>query len=265
MDWEKQDNELRSLMASSDFLPDGENWNAKEGWKKLQQKKHQPKRKSAVIWLRWSAAACVIGLLGTGIWWMQQNNSGEVENEGIAQVKNVKTPVSNERIISAPVEKTLANNVKIQNIKLEGEITATEAPGTRGKTAFHKKKITKIIDLNGSSPSTLESEAAASNFKKESGKNPETAISVTPDYTPPESEAMAQTFAMVPAPKKPIKQRVVHYNQLVGAPSTSPPVFVQSKKQENEWESIVLQGSGNRKDPMFHLKINISSTPKKSL
>jgi hypothetical protein len=266
MDWEKQDNELRSLMAGTDFLPDGEKWHAQEGWKKLQQKKQPAQRKRIPVWVRLAATACAVGFFGGGLWFIQSTNSvtnsreefvKQGSNQSVEPAKNIHAKGT------IPGSENLPGQVQESN-----KIVHTNTqPGITGNENFNEGHTVLQTDikagLNGGENKdpieTAEDGLVVELPAIESGAKIETVEPIMPDKSIP------QTIVVVPAPALKSKPRVVHYNQLGGMQSTPPPAFVLTKKSYAEMDAFSMQPLSNQKEPPFQLKIDISPAPKKSL
>jgi hypothetical protein len=266
MDWEKQDNELRSLMASSDFLPDGENWNAKEGWKKLQQKKQPAQRKRIPVWVRLAAAACAVGFCGGGIWYIQSTNSlTKSGKELVHQGSNPSMKTAKKRdgikVVSGtePLTGQAQNNNEVVHTKHQSGITGNENFIERQTVIQQDRKVGFKTGENRDTIETAEDGLAVELPAIKSG----TKIDVVGPILP--NELIPQTIVVVPAPTLKSKPRVVHYNQLGGMQSTPPPAFVLTKKSYAEIDAFAMQPLSNQKEPPFQLKIDISPAPKKSL
>ena len=265
MDWEKQDNELRKLMAGSDFLPDGEIWDARETWKKLERKNHPLKADRRIIWLRLATAACVVGLMGIGFLWFQRKSllvnpvnsmvktteeNGNQKGRNPELIDSDKNQVETQSTTQAIIPLTKnENNFSSNAIQLQNE-----KPSIQRNNKKEDEELSKaaIVSTNIESPeNTIVINEVAENT------NRGTLVDVTT------TEAEMQTIAAVPAKLKKIK--VIHYNELKGNRSTPPPGFAQIKKSQFEWESIAMQALSTPKEPSFQLKIELSPAPKKSL
>ncbi len=267
MDWEKQDNELRKLMQGPDFLPDSENWDANGAWQKLMGKKQPAKQRIAPIWMRWAAAACVVGLLGMGYWILQTNHKS-IQPDGETGRQNVVQPNGLvEQKISEPDSKKQLPSISTLNENTAGiknetaKVENSKSKNIEKDNANKPKGKPGSVELNKDVTAGNEKNLLSTSDKLSNIADPEKqALTV---IIPAEPEPLS--IAVVPAPVAKPKIRVVHYNQLSGNQSTSPPVFVQTKKNQSEWEGLALQAATTRKEPTFQLKIDISPAPKKSL
>jgi hypothetical protein len=266
MDWEKQDNELRVLMDGAGFLPEGETWDAEEGWKKMQQKGQPAHGKKSPVWLRLAAAACFAGLVGSGFWYVQKNDSNartdkESVKRSVSQPaltgKNLgelktepeyqQVPDSSKQINETAQKASVAENTVIAN---HGEVKVSIRKDFKGGS-----NLTEIKPENNNIDEAL--------VINETDKKSETEIALTEQTL--QTETIPQAIAVVTAPVKKNKPRVIHYNQLSGKQTTSPPLFVQTKKPYPEWDGFAMQSVSNPKESPFQLKIDISPAPKKSL
>lgn len=266
MEWEKQDNELRSLMAGTDFLPDGEYWNAEEGWKKLQQKKQPKRQKMIPVWLRLTAAACVVGLLGGGIWYIQSTNSltksgKEFAHQGSNQAMEPVKKRDGIKVVSGTEHLTgqAQDNNEVVHSKPQSGITGNKNFIERQTVTQQDRKVGFKTGENRDPIETAEEGLAVELPAIKSGTKIEVVGPILPN------ELIPQTIVVVPAPTLKSKPRVVHYNQLGGMQSTPPPAFVLTKKSYAEMDAFAMQPLSNQKEPPFLLKIDISPAPKKSL
>jgi hypothetical protein len=265
MDWEKQDNELRKLMDGSDFLPEGELWDAGETWKKMQRNNQPLKANRRIIWLRLATAACVVGLLGIGLVWFQRGNHvtkplielvTKVEENGskagiqakvMDSIKNqVENPSPSGAIIPLPENRNTntANAVREKNEK------HSILPGNNKVDEELSKEAVAFTNIEGSANAIVINEVAENTGK---GTLPEVTA----------TEAEIKTLALAPVKVK--KIMVIHYNELKGNRTAPPPGFALIKKSPFEWESIAMQAPSTPNEPSFQLKIELSPAPKKSL
>lgn len=263
MDWEKQDNEFRQLMDGAGFLPDEERWNAVDGWKKLQQKKQPAKKGLVGYWKHLAAAASVVGILGFGLWWLQQDNAANrmddvVKNTEVKNTIGVKVEANQQ----SSVQQNLTNfdNTANQNIKnsFNKEIPALK---NEVKQNVERDRLQSLVNSVPESKILLHKEdevLAEIESKNEVDKYIGNAVVIT---TEPEIKPAITSVAAV---KKP-KIRVVHYNVLIGMHATAPPVFVLTKKSEMDWENLAVQSTTTQRPQPYALKIDISPAPKKSL
>lgn len=266
MDWEKQDNELRRLLEGDSFLPENETWNAKESWKKLQQKKQPVKRRMMPVWLRLSAAACVAGMLGVGIWYFQAAGPFSAQGEALVNMDKsatIKSEESKENVKAQTLPEivpasTRAREEQVHSAAGGKHVAAIKSPAKPGfqqhgtNTVFNGEKTKNTTQLPEPGTATAAIE-----------KQPGTGVSSGVQSEP--AAVMPDALSVLPAPVKKSRPRVVHYNQLSGIQSTPPPAFVQTKKNNSEWEGLVVQSATNQTDKPFQLKIDISPAHKKSL
>ena len=266
MDWEKQDNELRSLMAGADFLPDGENWNAQEAWKKFQKRKQPTQRKRIPVWVQLASAACAVGLFGGGIWYMQSNNSFTKSGKEFTHQGNNQSMKTAKKIDG--IKMILGSDNLPGQVQESNKVVHTNTqPGITGNDNFSERKTVIQQDRkagfktgeNRDIVETAEDDLAVELPAIKSG----TMIEVVGPILP--NELIPQTIVVVAAPALKSKPRVVHYNQLGGMQSTPPPAFVLTKKSYAEMDAFAMQPLSNQKEPPFQLKIDISPAPKKSL
>jgi len=265
MDWEKQDNELRKLMDGSEFLPDGELWDAGETWKKLQHNNQPLKANRRIVWLRLATAACVVGLLGIGLVWFQRknllvnpvNNVVKTKEEKGSQkggndefLDSNKNQVETQSTSGAIIPLPENRNTNTANAIREKNEKHSILPGNNKEIEDLSKEAVVSTNIEGSANAIAINEVA-----ENTGKGALAEVTAT--------EAEMQTFAMAPAKVKKIK--VIHYNELKGNRSTPPPGFAMIKKSPFEWESIAMQAPSSAKETSFQLKIELSPAPKKSL
>jgi cytoskeletal protein RodZ len=257
MDWEKQDNELRKLMDDADFLPDGERFDSAASWKKMQEKNNPSQKKIFAPWMRMAVAACIVGLLGLLIWRVQIQNdftpADPVVNTNKANTKNVP------QIPSALQALSIDSH---QQKNASNEIESLASPSFQRLESKQKETEKSVIGT------------AEKNIAQQDVLIPETQKNIPaikPDTPTETSNATAialpietSNTAATAAPKKPAL-RVVHYNDLKGNFSTPPPVFVQTKKSDNEWQQLVLQNAASSREHPLSIKIDINPAPKKSL
>jgi hypothetical protein len=264
MDWERQDNELRKLMDGADFLPEGESWNAVDGWKKLQQKRIPSKKRMLGFGTQLAAAASVVGILGFGLWWLQQDNAANRINDvvGNTEVKN-SIGVKVESIEQSNIQQNLTNsdNTANQNIKnsFNREAQALKNDLKQKNNRNISKSLVNSIPESKMLDHIEDERVAAIERGNEMDKNSGDAVATTPLTQDSKPE-----MASIAAVKKP-KIRVVHYNELNGMQATAPPVFVLTKKSEMEWDNLAVQSATNQRSQPYSLKIDISPAPKKSL
>lgn len=265
MDWEKQDNELRKLMDGSEFLPEGELWDAGKTWEKLQMKNRPVKRNKRVIWLRLAAAACAVGLLGIGVMRFQLGSLFTKPGNGMVKTTEVNSGLTNENIKSIAnhnkgLEKQSIPKPIIALQKKQNSLTSIETSGSIKEKSSATKQNRENEGLNelayGSNKHKVPLDSMVT---KEVEVNPESGML---------AEKMAtginpQIMAVIPAPAK--KMKVLHYNELKGNGTTPPPGFALIKKSQFEWENIAMQASSTPKEPSFQLKIELSPATKKSL
>jgi Tfp pilus assembly protein PilE len=264
MDWEKQDNELRQLMDGADFLPDEERWNAVDGWRKLQQKRQPAKKGLSGYWKQLAAAASVVGILGFGLWWMQQENAVNRMNDVVdnTHVRNTiggkmeaieQSNVQQKPVFSdIPEKQSIKNNFNKETQALKNEV---KQKSNNNISQFTVNSVPESKIMHHKDDESV----AAIESKNEMDKNSGDAVAATPSATDSKPE-----MTSIAAVKKP-KLRVVHYNELNGMQATAPPVFVLTKKSEMEWENLAVQNTTNQRSQPYSLKIDISPAPKKSL
>lgn len=261
MDWEKQDNELRQLMDGADFLPEEERWNAVAGWKKLQKKRQPFKKGLSGYWMQLTAAACLVGMLGFGLWWMQEDNP-LTEADIVVQNKNDNTVYGNKVEISEQVNTQLNTSISIypekenstNNFSTQNSLIRNE------KKQKGNKHIQQTIIENPTESITVQKDETVIIAGNEYGKvNNENVV-----VEAPAAPANIPDIASIVPMKKP-KMKVIHYNELNGKHATAPPVFVLTKKSETEWENLAVQNATTQRSQPYSLKIDISPAPKKSL
>lgn len=266
MDWEKQDNELRSLMAGTDFLPDGENWNVQERWNKLQQKKQPAKRKRIPVWVRLAAAACAVGLFGGGIWYIQSSHSFTKSGEEFVK-QGSNQSVEPAKNINAKGTIPGSENLQETTREISDMLQPTPPYGVTGNERFIDGQTAIQHDKNAGSKRGEHNNQSVTQEKalvnETTDTKYDTGFAVVEPVLP--EEVIPQTIVVVPAPALKSKPRVVHYNQLSGMQSTPPPAFVLTKKSYAEMDAFAMQPLSNQKEPPFQLKIDISPAPKKSL
>ena len=265
MDWEKQDNELRKLMEGSSFLPEGEDWNTHNGWKKLQQKKEPEQRKIMPVWLRLTAAACVAGLLGVGFWYLQKSNSIAQTDDTLVK-QHEPQPFEREPSVKLlKAEREFANLEASSQPENDNVLTILDDRFTDSKQKLSGQVIEikkdaglRMIEKRNEMDSPGDELTPAVPDKPTDSK-------IITEVTEIAELNLSSSLAVVPAPAKKSNPRVIHYNQLNGLKSTPPPVFAQTKKSYAEWDGFAQQSVSNPKEPPFQLKIDISPSPKKSL
>ncbi len=262
MDWEKQDNELRKLMDGADFLPEEERWNAVAGWKKLQQKKQPSKKGLSGYWMQLTAAACIVGMLGFGLWWMQEDNS-KTETDIFVQNKNIdnKNDINIDKIEKAQNNSSISGKVETGNITNNFSKETTSLSKEINKD--NHSKIHKAYVKNPREDTIKQDDEIVLFYGNENemnnGFNKANAVVIAPE-APSKTPDVASAVPV----KKP-KMKVIHYNELNGMHATSPPVFVLTKKSDIEWENLAVQNAPTQKLYPYSLKIDISPAPKKSL
>lgn len=236
MAWEKQDNELRKLLEQDDFLPNGEEWDAESGWKKMENSRLSENKKKSIFFIRTAIAACIIALLGLGIWVTLFNyKTGEEaqasENMAIQPKKTIKEsiPISpkpkvEEQSISSPTPKEyIVTNEFINPVKKHFE------------TAQKREKIDlpneiPIVAANEKDPIDKINTEPLIVLKSPDTNSAKQGAEITANPT-------AEIAAAVPHKKK---IRVIHLNQLQGGQSSSAPAFYLTKRSELSAPSYAL-------------------------
>ncbi|WP_416440515.1 hypothetical protein [Phnomibacter sp. MR] len=265
MDWEKQDNELRKLMDGADFLPDGERFDSAASWKKMQEKNKPSQKKIVDPWMRMAAAACIVGLLGLLLWRVALRNDSEPANP---MVKTEKADTKNAQQIPSTIQALSIDSNLQKNASNE---TASFASSSFQRLESKQKETVQPLLV------TTTNEMAQHDFSIPDvpqntpvinpNSQPETAIHTDAKNTIATTNTLPQepsTTAAIAPNKKPAL-RVVHYNDLKGNFSTPPPVFVQTKKSDIEWQQLVLQNAVSSREHPLSIKIDIHPAPKKSL
>lgn len=257
MDWEKQDNELRKLVDGADFLPDGERFDSAASWKKMQEKNRPSQKKIFAPWMRMAVAACIVGLLGLLVWRVQIQNDFTPADP---VVKNNKKTTKNVPPIQSTQQASATDTN--QHTTASTENKTFTSPSFRIPASKQKETEPPVIG-------TVEKNMAQHDVLITEGQK-NIPVIIPDNHTQP-ANATASALpidmpntAATAAPKKPTL-RVVHYNDLKGNFSTPPPVFVQTKKSDNEWQQLVLQNAASSREHPLSIKIDINPAPKKSL
>lgn len=267
MDWEKQDNELRQLMEGHAFLPDQETWNATAAWKKLRQKQNKVAKRPVPVWIRLSVAACLAGLLGLAGWYLLSRQFSPGPVEAVAGKGNAD---KKQRVDQSVLGEIAQPSVKPDKGKNMQQSIGPEATGgsmvkvkSQGKEQEAHNRIQNREGLH-KTMATIPADTFVTS-RAVAAVIPNTAVIVpTPADNTAENNP-ATSGAMVAAPDKKPKTRVVHFNQLGSAQPAVVPVYAQTKKLFFEPGSLLVQSSQNPAEQSFQLKIDISPAPKKSL
>jgi hypothetical protein len=204
--------------------------------------------------------------VGSGLWYVYKNDSNTQPDK-----ESVKRPVSQPALTGNDLGelKTEPEYQRIPDSSKQINETAQKASVAENTVIENHSEVNvggQKVFKGGSNLTEIKPENNNSDEAlviNETDKKSETEIALTEQTL--QTETIPQTVAVVPDPVKKNKPRVIHYNQLSGKQTTSPPVFVQTKKPYPEWDGFAMQSVSNPKGTPFQLKIDISPAPKKSL
>lgn len=262
MDWEKQDNELRKLMEGSDFLPESENWNGAEKWQSFTRKKRLLQGREIKHHWIWAVAACLVGMLGFTFYFRVVNPLQTTPLHLVLETKP-EAKASENQSEAVPLqageivlgsEKSAVPNASVLRVN---PVNMNSVAGNKG---LPKENMPNETPLTKHAPLTEEPISVVA-AKTENQVSPVVtdAIGNMEAATPISNEPLVA----VNSAKKP-KIKVVHFNELHGKPPFTPPLFVQSKKEIQAMDGGPWQPLENRRDAFMSIRIDMSSSPKKS-
>jgi hypothetical protein len=257
MDWQKQDNEIRKLMEEGDFLPEGEAFDERRTWQKLNAALRPKAKVFGNRFIRITAAACLLGAVSfLGI----KFNTIHNRNQEMIKAKIMVESKENEGLLSVEID--AATNFKESGLVPEKLIFENKEMNTLVLKEIKREKIKETNLIQFDTTKLTENEEKLVIDVAENKQ-----IELTQKDASLETEN-ATAKQEVNKPVQPItaKVRVVHYNELNRNNTITPPGFAKSHKSEELLNALVLMNpSLKNQNETLQIKIELTPQLKKSL
>lgn len=258
MDWQKQDNEIRNLMKGEDFLPEGDVFDERRTWQKLNAIMRPKEKVFGSRFIRIAAAAC---LLGSVSFFVMKFNSRQNRSEEMVKGNSMVESKEKEGLVS--VEVNAPTDLKESGLVPEKLIFEKKEINTPVGRVIKRAQIkeTNLVALEVTNLVENSNQVVMEVVEKKQTE-------ITQKDAPLEVES-ATTKQEVNKSAQPTtaKVRVVHYNELNRNNPLTPPGFAKSNKSEEMLNALVLMNPllKNQNETAFQIKIELTPQVKKSL